>query len=220
MLILKPYLKKNMSSTALVNQEALGSNENTLINENNNSNLVAATLNANTNSNQANTTLTTNTQTNTPTTGVVAQTHSSVVSSKFNSYIELENQFILRLPAIKTENGTLQPHPATIALREALATQNLPHNNDNEETASDKKDPLKDRLFIDLNVDTRKGRVKFDNEVFEARLVDLPCIIESLKTTDKKTFYKVVGFLDISLNECFRISNNFVSLEFSRILGK
>jgi hypothetical protein len=189
-----------MSSTAFVNQEALGSNENTLINENNNSNLGTATLNANTNSNQANTTLTatTNTQTNTPTTGAIANTHSSssVVSSKFNSYIELENQFILRLPVIKTENGTLQPHPATIALREALASQNVPHNNENEEIASEKKDPLKDRLFIDLNVDTRKGRVKFDNEVFEARLVDLPCIIESLKTTDKKTFYKVVRFLD------------------------
>ena len=96
----------------------------------------------------------------------------------------MENQF-------KWKRYTSPTYRHDSDAREALATQNLPHNNENEETASDKKDPLKDRLFIDLNVDTRKGRVKFDNEVFEARLVDLPCIIESLKTTDKKTFYKV-----------------------------
>lgn len=188
--------------STVVGQEAFCSNENTL-NENNNSNLLTATLNTNTNSNQGNTTMTatTNTQTNTPTTGgaqasttSAVQNLNQVTSSKFNSYIEFENQFILRMPMIKAENGTIQPHPATLVLREALASQNVRHQ-ENDETSGgngERKDPLKDRLFIDLNVDTRKGRVKFDNEIFEARLVDLPCIVESLKTTDKKTFYKVV----------------------------
>lgn len=103
-------------------------------------------------------------------------------SSSSSSYIEVENQFILRMPMIKSADGTKKPHPATLALREALSQVKT-----NDET---NVDPLKDRLFIELNPDTRKGRIKFDNEIFEARLVDLPCIIESLKTTDKKMFYK------------------------------
>lgn len=104
------------------------------------------------------------------------------VVGKNSNYVEIENQFILRMPTIKSENGMLKPHPATTVLRQALVEAKT-----HEESAFD---PLKDRLSIELNPETRKGRVKFDNEVFEARLVDLPCIIESLKTTDKKVFYK------------------------------
>ena len=98
------------------------------------------------------------------------------------SIIELESQFILRMPVIKGENGAKRPHPATAALREALAEQSK--LNDEQE------DPLKGRLFVEINPETRKGRVRFDDEVFDARLVDLPCIVESLKTKDKKMFYK------------------------------
>jgi transcription initiation factor TFIID subunit 7 len=89
----------------------------------------------------------------------------------YNNFFELENQFILRMPSYK--DGRL--YSSTSELAEILKTG-----------SSD----LKDRLFIDLDTDTRKGLVKFDNEIFKARLVDLPCIIESLKTVDKKTFYK------------------------------
>ena len=71
---------------------------------------------------------------------------------KNNSFIEFENQFMLRMPVIKKENGTVQLHSATVALREALSKVN---------TDDGGVDPLKDRLFIDLNVDTRKGKVKF-----------------------------------------------------------
>jgi transcription initiation factor TFIID subunit 7 len=109
-----------------------------------------------------------------------------------NSSIEIDNQFILRMPVIKQENGTYKLHKATIALRELLekVQSQQQEENKNEDGPSEQIDPLKDRLFIELNTETRKGRVKFDDEIFEARLVDLPCIIESLKTTDKKTFYK------------------------------
>ncbi|RNA23347.1 transcription initiation factor TFIID subunit 7 [Brachionus plicatilis] len=101
---------------------------------------------------------------------------------KQSNIVEIENQFVLRMPTIKSENGLLKPHPATAALRQALAEA---------KTREDSiEDPLKDRLSIELNPESRKGRVKFDNEIFEARLVDLPCVIESLKTTDKKIFYK------------------------------
>jgi hypothetical protein len=124
------------------------------------------------------------TTTQVTTTNTTATTNTT---SKFSSYVEFENQFILRMPMIKKENGVFQPHPVTIALREALTKANS-NTLDGENGAE--TDPLKDRLFIDLNIDTRKGKIIFDNEIFEARLVDLPCIIESLKTTDKKTFYK------------------------------
>jgi transcription initiation factor TFIID subunit 7 len=109
-----------------------------------------------------------------------------------NSSIEIDNQFILRMPVIKQENGTYKLHKSTIALKELLekVQSQQQEDNKNEDGSIEQVDPLKDRLFIELNTETRKGRVKFDDEIFEARLVDLPCIIESLKTTDKKTFYK------------------------------
>jgi len=96
---------------------------------------------------------------------------SSSINNNNNNTFELENQFILRMPAYK--DGRL--HPATAELVEMLKAG----SND-----------LKNRLSIDIDTETRKGSVKFDNEIFKARLVDLPCIIESLKTLDKKTFYK------------------------------
>jgi transcription initiation factor TFIID subunit 7 len=109
--------------------------------------------------------------------------------SQNSSQFELENQFILRMPTIKDENGNAKPHPSAVQLREALSKVNSPDSTaaiaSNNET-----DNIKDRLFIELNTETRKGRIKFDNEIFEARLVDLPCIVESLKTVDRKTFFK------------------------------
>ena len=109
-----------------------------------------------------------------------------------NSSIEIDNQFILRMPVIKQENGTYKLHKSTTAIKELLekVQSQQQEDNKNEDGSSEQIDPLKDRLFIELNTETRKGRVKFDDEIFEAHLVDLPCIIESLKTTDKKTFYK------------------------------
>jgi len=102
---------------------------------------------------------------------------------------ELENQFILRMPTVKDENGNSKPHPSAAQLREALNKINLTDPASSTATSID-TDNLKERLFIELNTETRKGRIKFDNETFEARLVDLPCIVESLKTVDKKTFFK------------------------------
>lgn len=78
--------------------------------------------------------------------------------------VELENQFILRLPE----------EPAKI-LREALQS---PNSN------------LKDRMTIQLDNDLRYGEVKFDHWLLHAKVVDLPTIIECLKTIDNKSFYK------------------------------
>ncbi|XP_036143000.1 transcription initiation factor TFIID subunit 7 [Monomorium pharaonis] len=77
--------------------------------------------------------------------------------------VELESQFIMRLP----------PEPAKI-LREALRSGL----------------PLKDRVAIKLENDMRYGEVRVDNWLLHAKVVDLPTIVESLKTIDNKSFYK------------------------------
>ena len=92
--------------------------------------------------------------------------------------VELENQFILRLPE----------EPAG-ALREAI-----------KEGASN----LKERLFIQLEPDKgannqylRKGHVQFDKYNFTSRLLDLPTIMESHKTIDNKFFYKTADICQL-----------------------
>lgn len=75
---------------------------------------------------------------------------------------ELENQFILRVPQVYAS-----------ALR--LAIQN---------------GTLKDRLSIEFQADYRHATVRFDGTALSAKLLDMPCIIESHKTVDSKSFYK------------------------------
>ncbi|KAF2899506.1 hypothetical protein ILUMI_06664 [Ignelater luminosus] len=80
-----------------------------------------------------------------------------------DSPAELESQFLLRLPE----------EPARI-LREAI------HNNST----------LKDRFAIKVDNDMRHGEVRVDHYLMNAKVVDLPTIVESLKTIDSKGFYK------------------------------
>ncbi|XP_036596044.1 transcription initiation factor TFIID subunit 7-like isoform X1 [Trichosurus vulpecula] len=77
---------------------------------------------------------------------------------------ELENQFILRLP----------PEYAS-TVRRAVQSGSV---------------SLKDKLTIELHPDGRHGIVRVDRVPLASKLVDLPCVIGSLKTIDKKTFYK------------------------------
>ncbi|XP_064338780.1 transcription initiation factor TFIID subunit 7-like [Camelus dromedarius] len=77
---------------------------------------------------------------------------------------ELENQFILRLP-----------------LEQASTVRKIIHS----QSAT-----MKDKLKIDLSSDGRHAVVEVDDVSLAAKLVDLPCVIGSLKTVDKKTFYK------------------------------
>uniref|UniRef100_A0A034WDS1 Transcription initiation factor TFIID subunit 7 n=1 Tax=Bactrocera dorsalis TaxID=27457 RepID=A0A034WDS1_BACDO len=76
--------------------------------------------------------------------------------------VDLENQFILRLPE----------EPAK-ALHEALLTGNI-----------------KDRMTIKMDNELRYGELRFDHWLLHAKVVDLPTIIECLKTIDSKNFYK------------------------------
>jgi len=76
--------------------------------------------------------------------------------------VELESNFLLRMP-----------EPFASNLQEALENGGL-----------------KDRLQVEFKEDGRKARVVFDGVTFSATLLDLPCIIESWKTFDKKSMWK------------------------------
>ncbi|KAL1509024.1 hypothetical protein ABEB36_003830 [Hypothenemus hampei] len=85
---------------------------------------------------------------------------------------ELESQFVLRLPL----------DPARV-LREAL------RNCEN----------LKDRFTIKIENDMRHAEVRLDHWLLPAKVVDLPTIIESLKTIDNKSFYKTADVCQMLL---------------------
>ncbi|OQR72074.1 transcription initiation factor TFIID subunit 7-like, partial [Tropilaelaps mercedesae] len=86
---------------------------------------------------------------------------------------ELESQFILRVPI-----------PAAGDLREAVRQGNS---------------NLKERLAISLESTNRTGLVRFDAWHLPSRVYDLPCVIESHKTLDRKTFYKTADVSQIMI---------------------
>uniref|UniRef100_A0A0V0J2S3 UPF0586 protein C9orf41 n=2 Tax=Schistocephalus solidus TaxID=70667 RepID=A0A0V0J2S3_SCHSO len=59
--------------------------------------------------------------------------------------------------------------------------------------------PLKDNLTIEMKPDMRNAIVRYNGQVYRGVLLDLPCIIESLKTTDRKTFYKTADISQIMI---------------------
>ncbi|XP_014398097.1 PREDICTED: transcription initiation factor TFIID subunit 7-like isoform X2 [Myotis brandtii] len=77
---------------------------------------------------------------------------------------EIENQFIWRLPP---------EHAATV--REIIRSGSV---------------AMKDKLKIDLSSDGRHAAVEVKDVSLTAKVVDLPCVIGSLKTLDNKMFYK------------------------------
>jgi len=87
--------------------------------------------------------------------------------------VELESQFILRMPEEPAES-----------LRSALRSGTL---------------SVKDRFSIQVEADMRHGTVKWDNYNLPAKLVDLPTIIESMKTINRKTFYKTADICQMLL---------------------
>lgn len=84
--------------------------------------------------------------------------------------LELESQFILRLPENQAST-----------LREAIKSG----------------ESLSRRLTVRFDSDIRHGTVKLDTCSMPARLYDLPTIIESYKTLDRKNFYKTADISQI-----------------------
>ncbi|XP_055535264.1 transcription initiation factor TFIID subunit 7 [Wyeomyia smithii] len=87
--------------------------------------------------------------------------------------VELETQLIMRMP----------PEPAK-TLREAIQSG---ANN------------LKDRLTIRLDTDLRYGEVRLDHWLLHVKVVDLPTIVETLKTIDGKNFYKTADLCQLMI---------------------
>ncbi|XP_068632738.1 transcription initiation factor TFIID subunit 7-like [Battus philenor] len=86
--------------------------------------------------------------------------------------VELESQFILRLPE--------EP---------AKALKDLIKSGDN----------FKSRFSIDLENDMRHGEVRFDHWLLHAKILDLPTIIESHKTIDRKSVYKTADVCQLMI---------------------
>lgn len=77
--------------------------------------------------------------------------------------IQLESQFIIRLPQ----------EPAKVLSELIKSGENL-----------------KNRLRIQINDDSRHGELRLDHWLLHAKIVDLPTIVESWKTIDRKSLYK------------------------------
>lgn len=56
---------------------------------------------------------------------------------------------------------------------------------------------IKKNLQIFLDPDTREGEVTIKNKTIPMKLVDLPTIVESLKTINSKTFFKTADVSQI-----------------------
>lgn len=100
---------------------------------------------------------------------------------------DLETQFILRLPE----------EPAMV-LRDAIKSGAT----------------IKERLSISLEGDLRKGMVRIDERYLYAKVVDLPCVVESLKTIDKKSFYKTSDICQMVSHQLILCHSYFLSFIF------
>ncbi|TPP61255.1 Transcription initiation factor TFIID subunit 7 [Fasciola gigantica] len=58
---------------------------------------------------------------------------------------------------------------------------------------------FRENFTIEFKPDMRHTVVRYNGQVYQGRLMDLPCIIESLKTTDKKTFYKTADICQMMI---------------------
>uniref|UniRef100_A0A182YFA1 TAFII55 protein conserved region domain-containing protein n=1 Tax=Anopheles stephensi TaxID=30069 RepID=A0A182YFA1_ANOST len=105
--------------------------------------------------------------------------------SKKDDGAELETQIIMpRLLSVVLSTLFVVTQEPAAALREAIQSG---ANN------------LKDRLFIRLENELRYGEVRFDHWLLHAKVVDLPTIIESLKTIDSKNFYKTADICQMMI---------------------
>lgn len=86
--------------------------------------------------------------------------------------VELESQFIMRLPE----------EPAK-ALKNVLSTG----------------ENLKNRLTIQMESDMRHGEIRFDHWLLHGKIVDLPTVVESHKTIDRKSVYKSADICQIMI---------------------
>ncbi len=96
------------------------------------------------------------------------------MAKRTEEHVDPEQQFILRLPedvAAKLDGE----------LREMTSTCS--------------------KLSLSVDNDYRNCEVRYGDETIKAKLHDLPCVIECLKTTDGKNYYKTADICQIMIAE-------------------
>ena len=63
------------------------------------------------------------------------------------------------------------------------------------------------RALINLLLDSRRALFHIGNNFYSAKLVDLPCIIESQKTLDGKQMFKVADICQVLAISLHQITN-------------
>lgn len=105
---------------------------------------------------------------------------------------KLESQFVLRLPQKVSDS-----------IKKVLAK---------------KPKKIKKYMKIDMNPETRLGLLIFNKHTVPLKLMDLPCIIESMKTIDNKWFFKTADihqmFLAYDPNEVKEVNEKKKGKEF------
>ncbi|KAK4878298.1 hypothetical protein RN001_010804 [Aquatica leii] len=96
------------------------------------------------------------------------------MDSESDESIELEEQFILRLPLVQAD-----------VVRKSLKKS--------------KSKKFKKLLKICLDEDNRTGTVIVKKRQLHAKIVDLPCIVDSNKTTDKAMIFKTANISQIMI---------------------
>ncbi|TNN15375.1 Transcription initiation factor TFIID subunit 7 [Schistosoma japonicum] len=90
-----------------------------------------------------------------------------------DSNYDLEQQFILRMT-------------------DTVAAQNLAAD-------IDAGISFKENFTVEFKPDMRHTIVRYNGQVYQGQIMDLPCIIESLKTTDRKNFYKTANICQMMI---------------------
>lgn len=125
-----------------------------------------------------------------------SSTATTTKKEKNEEQFELEQQFILRMPPV-INVLCLSQSIFMIFIYLFFKGEYADRLRDLIDSGDEK---IRERLFIDLNPERRRGRVKFDDTVFKATLYDLPCVTETYKTFDRKTLYKIADIAQVNMN--------------------
>uniref|UniRef100_A0A0N4ZX38 TAFII55_N domain-containing protein n=1 Tax=Parastrongyloides trichosuri TaxID=131310 RepID=A0A0N4ZX38_PARTI len=61
--------------------------------------------------------------------------------------------------------------------------------------------PVANEIMINFDADNRHAHVQVDNSPLQAKILDLPCVTEVMKTLDNETMYKVTDLSQIIICE-------------------
>lgn len=116
--------------------------------------------------------------------------------------VELEEQFILRLPQV-IKSVLFISLVVYVLNKNDSSTQK--EANKVKHAMRNKPKKLKNMLTIALDKNLREGKVTVNKKKLNAKVMDLPTIVESYKTVDKVNLYKTANVSQIMV--CSRDKN-------------